>query len=259
MEYNIRLNKDKNIGKVVYVVEGGKRELNLLSHIFSHIFDYSVVIAPREKLPYLKYESKKNKLSRVLLVSAYQSNIGFAANQKGQDYLNEVFKVLYEDYKLELSNAATYFIFDRDPQSNKSEEYRQLIPILKNSRDNGMDINGLLLESFPSIESYTKSCIDDTVDEWGKSAKELKLKVSGAQYQQDKIHNEQVIKACQNMLSSIIKITDRKLEERDLDDFAEINMMLFEREEDYFTQKELYRLLSLLSVSFMDLGLIEIN
>ncbi len=259
MGYNIRLNKDKNIGKVVYVVEGEKRELNLLSHIFARIFDYNVVIAPKKEVPYIKYESKKNKLSRVFLVSAYDSNIGFAANQEGQDYLNKVYEGLYEKYRLELSDAATYFIFDRDQQSNKSEEYRQIIQILRNSRDNGMDANGLLLESYPSIESYVKSCIDDTVDEWEKSGKNLKPKVSGGQYQQDKIHDKQVIKACQNMLSSIIKITDRELEERDLDDFAEINMMLFDREEDYFTQKELYRLLSLLSISFIDLGLIEIN
>ena len=259
MEYVVHLNKDKNIGKVVYIVEGGRRELTLLGHIFSCIFDYSIVVAPRKGMPYLKYESKKNKLSRVFLVCAYESNIGFAANQKGQDYLNEVFKVLYERYQLELSDAATYFIFDRDPQSNESQVFQQLIPILKNSRDNGMDINGLLLESYPSIESYTKSCIDDTEDDWTISAKELKSEVSGAQYQQDKIHDAQVIKACINMLSSIGKISGRELAERDLDDFAEINRILFEREEDYFSHNELYRLLSLLSVSFIDLGLIEIQ
>lgn len=77
MEYSVRLNKDKNIGKVVYIVEGARRELTLLSHIFTKILDYSVVIAPRNDLPYLKYESKKNKQSRVFLISSYESNIAF--------------------------------------------------------------------------------------------------------------------------------------------------------------------------------------
>ena len=36
MGYTLRLNKDKNIGKVVYVVEGARRELTLA--IFSPKF-----------------------------------------------------------------------------------------------------------------------------------------------------------------------------------------------------------------------------
>lgn len=256
MSYTVCLNKDKNIGKVVYVVEGARRELTLLSHIFTNIFDYSVVVAPRKDVPYLKYESKTNKLSRVFLVCAYESNISFVENQKGQDYLNEVYKVLFEKYNLELSDAATYFIFDRDVQSNKGEEFKKLIPILKNSRDNDTEINGMLLESYPAIEAYTKSCIDNTCDDWVKSAKELKLKISEAQYQQDKIKDAQIVNACVNMLTSIKSISGRDLEEKDLDNTAELNKLIFDKEEDYLTQKELYRILSLLSISFMDLGLI---
>lgn len=258
MSYTVCINKDKNIGKVVYVVEGARRELTLLSYIFTEIFDYSVVVAPRKNVPYLKYESKTNKLSRVFLVCAYESNISFVDNQKGQDYLNEVYKVLFEKYNLELSDAATYFIFDRDIQSNKSEEFEKLIPILKNSRDNDTEINGMLLVSYPAVEAYVKSCIDNTFDDRIKSAKELKFKVSEAQYQQDKIKDEQIINACDNMLSTIKNISGRELIEKDLDDFAELNQIIFDKEEDFLTQKELYRILSLLSISFLDLGLIEI-
>lgn len=259
MNYTVCLNKDKNIGKVVYVVEGARRELTLLSYIFTKIFDYSVVVAPRKDVPYLKYESKTNKLSRVFLVCAYESNISFVENPKGQDYLNEVYKVLFEKYNLKLSDAATYFIFDRDVQSNKCEEFRKLIPLLKNSRDNDTEINGMLLESYPAIEAYAKSCIDDTCDDWIKSAKELKLKISEAQYQQNKIKDAQIVNACVNMLTSIKSISGRDLGEKDLDDFAELNKLIFDKEEDYLTQKELYRILSLLSISFMDLGLIAVE
>lgn len=259
MKYSVHLNKDKNIGKVVYIVEGARRELTLLSHIFSSILDYSVVIAPRKELPYVKYESKRNRLSRVYLICAYESNIAFIDNQKGQDYLNKVFKVLYEDYKLELSDAATYFIFDRDMKSNKGREFNKLIPKLKNSRDNGVDLNGMLLTSYPALEAYTKSCIDNTAIDWIKSAKELKLKVAAAQYQQDKISDKQILDACYNMLASISDMTGRNLTEKDLDDFAELNKVIFDKEADYLTQQELYRILSLISISFIDLGLIEIE
>lgn len=180
-------------------------------------------------------------------------------NQQGQDYLNEVYKNLYEIYNLDLSDAATYFIFDRDAKSNKGQEFKKLIPILKNSRDNGTEINGMLLESYPAIEAFTKSCIDNTCDDWIKSAKELKSKVSGSQYQQDKIKDIQIINACLNMLTSIKSISDRELAEKDLDDFAELNKLIFDKEEEYLTNKKLYRILSLLSISFMDLGLINIQ
>lgn len=259
MSYTVSINKNKNIGKVIYIVEGARRELTLLSYIFTKIFDYSVVVAPRQDAPYLKYESKTNKLSRAYLVCAYESNISFVENKKGQDYLNEVFKVLFEKYNLELSDAATYFIFDRDVQSNKGQEFEKLIPVLKNSRDNGTEINGMLLESYPAIEAYTKSCIDRTNDDWIKSAKELKLKVSEAQYQQDKIKDKQIINACVNMLTTIKSISGRELAEKDLDNFAELNKFIFDKEEDYLTQNEMYRILSLLSISFIDLGLISVN
>lgn len=61
------------------------------------------------------------------------------------------------------------------------------------------------------------------------------------------------------MLTSIKSIAGRDLEEKDLDNFAELNKLIFDKEEDYLTQKELYRILSLLSISFMDLGLITIE
>lgn len=39
---NIRLNKDKSIGRVLYIVEGGKTEPYILHHIFCKILDYQM-------------------------------------------------------------------------------------------------------------------------------------------------------------------------------------------------------------------------
>ena len=117
----------------------------------------------------------------------------------------------------------------------------------------------MLLESYPAIEAYTKSCIDNTCDDWIKSAKELKSKISEAKYQQDKIKDDQIVNACISMMTSIKSISGRELAEKDLDNFATLNKLIFDKEEDFFTQKELYRILSLLSISFMDLGLIDIQ
>ena len=37
---NIELNKNKRIGKVLFIVEGEKTEFNILHKIFTKIFDY---------------------------------------------------------------------------------------------------------------------------------------------------------------------------------------------------------------------------
>lgn len=40
----IKLNKSKNIGKVIYIVEGERREINLLTIIFKRILGYKEII-----------------------------------------------------------------------------------------------------------------------------------------------------------------------------------------------------------------------
>lgn len=55
---NIQLNKEKSIGKVLYIVEGGKTEPNILYFLFVKIFDYQFETILREK-GYHKYNSKE--------------------------------------------------------------------------------------------------------------------------------------------------------------------------------------------------------
>ena len=64
-DMKIKLNKDKNIGKVLFIVEGSKTEFYLLSKIFNKVFDYQYETIKRA-LPYEKYNAKINPLSRVL-------------------------------------------------------------------------------------------------------------------------------------------------------------------------------------------------
>ena len=60
---NIQLNKGKSIGKVLYIVEGGKTEPNILYSIFVKIFDYQFERILRDK-GYHKYNSKDNPHDR---------------------------------------------------------------------------------------------------------------------------------------------------------------------------------------------------
>lgn len=60
--------KDKHIGKVLFIVEGIKTEINLLHKIFTRIFDYQY-----EKLDrldkYKPYNKKENPLSSIFVIN----------------------------------------------------------------------------------------------------------------------------------------------------------------------------------------------
>lgn len=251
------LDKNKHIGKVVYIVEGDKREHTLLCHIFKNILDYSVVQVKRGKAPFQKYESKADKNSKVYIVSAENSNIKFAQNQSGKDYLDKVFSTLFEKYNLEIFNASVYYIFDRDSESNFYSHCKNLSEILVNSKDNGIESNGLLLLNYPGIESYIKSCVDNTSEDYIETPEMLKQVVSAGKYQNNKINEACLINAGYNMLYTVNNIIDRDMSLSDIDNFSFVGNTILERENDLYLSKNIYRILSLLSVSLIDLGIIR--
>ena len=256
MPKQFTLNKNKSIGKVIYIVEGEKKEITLLSHIFTKILNYSVVYAKRQKGIYEKYVSAENQDSQVYLINSETSNIGSIKSVSGKEYLDAVFKTLYEKYQLDTTNTATYYIFDRDCESNMAADCRDLVGILKNSRDNGYESNGLLLLSYPSIESYIFSCFEDSTEEYIDTASALKQKTSAGKYQYNKLKDKEMLLACTNMLATQLHMSGVNMEQSDLDDFSKINGQILKIEDEKVSANSLYRILSLLSVSFIDLGII---
>lgn len=147
---NIRLNKDKSIGKVLFIVEGGKTEPYLLHRIFCNILDYQLETILRDK-GYRKYNSKENATSQVFVINAEESNIKFI--DRDNEFLDNLFAELIENYDFDVDNAAIYYIFDRDNQSNTDAGFiRNLLTVLVNSRDNAYARQGMLLLSYPSFD-----------------------------------------------------------------------------------------------------------
>lgn len=250
------LNKNKSIGKVIYIVEGGKKEFTLLSHIFTKVLNYSVIHAKRQEGIYEKYVSTENPDSQVYLINSETSNIGSLKSVSGKAYLDSVFNDLYTKYQLDTTNAATYYIFDRDCESNLAADCRDLVGILKNSRDNGYESNGLLLLSYPSIESYVFSCVEDSTEEYIDTASALKQITSAGKYQYNKLKDKEMLQACTNMLATQLHMSGVDIKPSDLDDFSKINGQILKIEDEKVLANSLYRILSLLSVSFIDLGII---
>lgn len=96
------------------------------------------------------------------MINAEESNIKFI--DRDNEFLDNLFVELIENYDFDVDNAAIYYIFDRDNQSNTDAEFiRNLLTVLVNSRDNAYARQGMLLLSYPSIEAFTFSnFVDDS-------------------------------------------------------------------------------------------------
>ena len=163
-DMNVRINKEKSIGKVLYIVEGNKTEALILYYIFCKIYDYQFESILRGK-GYHKYNSKENIMSQVFVINTEESNI--KTIDKDNDFLNNLYITLFEQYDFNVDNAAIYYLFDRDYQSNTDVLFiNKMISTLGNARDNGgYDRQGLLLLSYPAIESFTLSNFEHHVFE----------------------------------------------------------------------------------------------
>lgn len=253
---SIQLNKDKSIGKVLYIVEGGKTEPYILHRIFTKIFDYQLEMFLRDK-GYHKYNSKENVTSQVFVINAEESNIKNIA--KDNEFLNNLFAELIENYDFDVDNAAIYYFFDRDSKSNTDPKFiEDMLSILANARENkGFQRQGLLLLSYPSIESFTLSNFEkqsfDRRFETGTNLKEC-LHKSGINHQN--ISEESIVSAVRELFHAL---GEMEIQNFDIDAFGETNREIFDYEENVYVTEGVYRALSLLCVSLIDLGLIEVE
>lgn len=261
LKKNLKLNKNKSIGKVLFIVEGGKTEEYILRKIFTRIFDYEFNSILGDK-PFKQYNSKTNKESQVFVINAEESNI--INIKKDNDFLNNLFGILIEQYKFDIENAAIYYLFDRDPHSNTDISFiEDLLKHLTHSREVNLDFGrqGLLLLSYPCIESFTASnfienCFDLSLNNPIKIGRDLKVYLHEENINQQNINDDSIINATSEMLMGLLKMG---IDDFDIDDFGMTNSTMFKWQEKYYAEYELYRIISLFCISLIDLGLIDIN
>lgn len=256
----ISINKDKKIGKVLFVVEGERTEPYILCRIFEKIFDYSYTRISREgKITYDVVSSKRHDLSQVFVVNAEESNISHIAD--GNEYLDNLFRMLINDQGIDFDNAAIFYIWDRDRNSNVNTDIiKELLSTLRNPRDSvDYERHGLLLLSYPSIETYTASnFIPNTYTEKAATGKELKFSLNEKKILQQNISEESIQMATKELFKAL-KSFDIEFKKEMLDDMAKTNLEVFRKEESIYEQEDAYRLLSMLSIALLNLGLIEIT
>jgi len=253
----MKINKDKSIGRVLFIVEGGRTEFSLLRRIFCNVLGYEFIEKKRNKDRAVLYKSRNISTSKIAVINTEESNISFICDENG--YLDNVIEMLISEFKFPIDDTSIYYIFDRDPKSNVDAALiRKLIAQLKNRYENDDMRGGLLLLSYPSIESYVVSnFIDDAHLKQFALGEEVKafIATKNAQIQYNKITDKTIERAANEMMNYI---KSEKLD-FDIDDVSPINMAIFESQEKGYSHFKAYNLVSLLSVALIDLGIIEIE
>ena len=99
----MKLYKNKRIGKVIIIAEGARHEFSLAKKIFVDVLGYTQIEKRRNCARF--YIRKKDPHSVVAVVNTRTSNI---ASINENEYLDEIFEGLIEQYGFDIDNAAIY-------------------------------------------------------------------------------------------------------------------------------------------------------
>lgn len=245
----MKINKNKAIGNVIYIVEGDKTEPEIIKHIFKDLFNYSVCLVNKKNE--ISLYNPQEKYSKVHIIVAKYPQI--KKLEDSNDYFDNIYSMLSSN-GLNVENSAIYYIFDRDRECNRSKIIENDLKKYYNSRDNGNEMNGLFLLSYPSIEAFLcNSNLDNTKLSDGKMAKEYTKK-----YIIDKVEEKNLMNAVNIFLNVYKKILQQNFSANNLDNFSDDNLNVFKFEEETYCRENTYHTLSLLILSLIDLGIIEI-
>ena len=248
----MKLNKDKHIGRVLFIVEGSQTEFSILRQIFCNLLGYSYIEKRRNRPTY--FESANDRFSKVVVVNTRESNIRDISENEA--YLDDVFDVLREQYQFPVDQSAIYYLFDRDPKSNTNPALiEKYIFTLSNPYENSDYKAGQLLLSYPSIESYVISNFRDTTNIPHFSlGKDVKAYIGeNTDIQMNKISEATLIKAADEFLKYLLneQITF------DIDEFSGASHAVFTKQEAEYLSGRGFRLFSMLTLAFLQMGIIE--
>lgn len=154
-----RIDKNKNIGNVIFIVEGGRKktggtELRLLKKIFADILGYEVQELRRGSEEFIGYGC--NPQFRVFALNLPKNQL----TQLTEDAIDALFCRLREEFGIKPEDCPIFFIYDRDALSYKRNELRgKYVKKYTDPYGNDNGDQGQLLLSYPAIESYLLSCI----------------------------------------------------------------------------------------------------
>ncbi len=252
----MKINAEKHIGRVLFVVEGSHTEFILLRRIFCNLFGYSYIEKRRNRPTY--FCSRQDPNSQVAVINTKDSNIKEISDN--DDFLDEIMDVLQNEYHFPVDRSAIYYLFDRDPESNTDvQRIQHYIETLTDPYDNADFYKaGQLLLSYPSIESYTISnFVTDAKSVTMSLGAEAKTYIGQhREIQTNKLSRSTILHAAREFLQYLI---DEGLEDWDIDHFSPTSSAIFAKQEERYRQGNGFRVFSMLTLAFLQMGILEIE
>lgn len=246
----MRINRNKRIGNVIFVVEGKKSEPKLIRDVFQKIFGFDVYQTNKNE-DLIRLGKSTDIYSKVVIITNNKPQIKCVLNET--DYIDNLFGLLTK-HNISHEDSAIYYIFDKD--DNDEESIISLMDKFTNSRDNeGFEMNGLFLISYPCIESFYANCFIE--NHQAESSKSLKKFVNLNRYRN--INEAALLNGVTNFYNIVTKDFKIQFNEFDFDNFGKVNNKIFKAEKDYFLKYKMYKTLSLVFVCLFDLDLVALE
>lgn len=269
-----RIDKTKNIGNVIFVVEGGRpdtggTELRLLKKIFTDILEYEVQELRRGSEKFIAHG--QHSQFHVFALNLPKNQL----TQLTQDSIDELFARLKEDFHLKPEDCPVFYLYDRDVLSYHRNELRKKY-VMKYTDPYGTDdgYQGQLLLSYPAIESYLLSCIiDETVTRSSKLGREAKTLLTNEicpddcadktdihMKTVDLVFSSEISEAGKRLIHSINEMDNgletMGLQSYDLDNLAPTLLVVYDYQQQKYDREDTFSLLSLVGMALLELGVI---
>ena len=255
MTKKYKVDKSKIIGNVIFVVEGGRpetggTELRLLKSIFSDVLGYEVQELRRGTEEFIGYGN--NKSSRVFALNLPKNQL----TQLTEDAMDELFSRLKTEFSIKPEDCPIFLLYDRDYKSYKHNELRgKYVRRYIDPYSSEEGYQGQLLLSYPAVESYILSCIQENVFEQ-KYLLGIEAKVQLAQcgISEDEIsEDEHIIHATTEMDKGLANFN---LDGYDLDNLGSTLLAVYEEQQNIIKEQQQFSALSLISMALLELGVI---
>lgn len=255
MTKKYKVDKSKIIGNVIFVVEGGRpetggTELRLLKSIFSDVLGYEVQELRRGTEEFIGYGN--NKSSRVFALNLPKNQL----TQLTEDAMDELFSRLKTEFSIKPEDCPIFLLYDRDYKSYKHNELRgKYVRRYTDPYSSEEGYQGQLLLSYPAVESYILSCIQENVFEQRYLlGTEAKVQLAQCEFSEEEIsEDEHIIHATTEMDKGLAIFA---LEEYDLDNLGSTLLGVYEEQQNIVKEEQKFSALSLISMALLELGVI---
>lgn len=246
-----KLARKRNIGTVIFILEGAGTEFDLLETVFVKILGYQVEELKRNEPSGDFILRGENPYSRVIGLNLKGNHLGDINDSE----LNALFHRLSSELDVKPENAPVYFLYDRDVLSYEEDEMRSYAERFQDPYANTDGSQGQLLLSYPALESYLVSCFQD--ESWKlryQLGKDLKTYAAQHGCQKQMLRSETHLSHAAGEMDAALE--DLGCGTYDLDALGPTLMAAYDAKQAGYMGKKDFSLLSLFSMALLELGIL---